>query len=62
MKTDRRDVALDGVVPAQQRFEAEHLVGLKIGLRLIDEAQLVARYGISDVMLELTAITQVLAH
>jgi len=48
----REQASEGGVLPADERLDAEHLGGLQVGYRLVVEAKLVARDGDGQVIPE----------
>ena len=62
MKIVGRDGAAFGMLPAQQRLEADDLAGQQLHLRLVGEAQLAARNGMQQIVLDMPPLLDLGAH
>src|SRR5690348_9329772 len=57
-----RDITARGVLPAQQCFKPNDLTRLKVLLRLVDQSQFPARYGMAQIVLDMATVANLLAH
>ena len=58
----RRNRAAGFVIPAQQRFEADHIAGLDVALRLIDQIEFAAHDGLTQIVLQHPAVVDFCGH